>query len=268
MRIVDGNVTYLTRGKSRYRLHEGYDWASARPPPTLTREGVVTCAFVRKSRNLAPCGPVGTGKARMLVATGTAACPMGMRARCFTTAELAAELSQAKREGSLQRTTRSLDGTGLLPIDEFGYVPVDGGGARPLFQAIDASCEGRGLAIATNVDFSRWGSVLADGQMAAAIIDRVAHHGRPVVFGGESHRLKHAPTRASWPQCEGREFPTARVGSSLRDSGELTVDRDNDDEPFEEKMARLTDELSKCFEKSNRLQVEIKKNLEAIRYGC
>lgn len=58
------------------------------------------------------------------------------------------------------------------------------------------------------------------------------------------------------------------MGSSLRDSGELTVDRDNDDEPFEEKMARLTDELSKCFEKSNRLQVEIKKNLEAIRYGC
>ncbi|WP_417118828.1 ATP-binding protein [Olsenella phocaeensis] len=261
-------MTYLTRGKSRYRLHEGYDRASARLPPTLTREGIVTRALVRKSQNLAPYGPVGTGKARTLVATGTAARPTGVRARCFATTELAAALSQAKREGSPQRTTRSLDGTGPPPIDEFGYVPVDGDGARPLFQAIDASYEGRGLAIAANVDLSRRGSVLTGGQMAAAIIDGVAHHGRPVVFGGGSHRLKRALTRASWPQCEGRELPTARVGNSLRDSGELTVDRDNDDEPFEEKMARLTDELSKCFEKSNRLQVEIKKNLEAIRYGC
>lgn len=44
-------------------------------------------------------------------------------------------------------------------------------------------------------------------------------------------------------------------------------DEEDDGEPFEEKMTRLTDELSKCFEESNRLQGEIKKNLEAIGYG-
>ena len=32
-------------------------------------------------------------------------------------------------------------------------------------------------------------------------------------------------------------------------------------------MARLTGELAKCFEESNRLQEQIKKNLEAIGYG-
>lgn len=45
------------------------------------------------------------------------------------------------------------------------------------------------------------------------------------------------------------------------------ADVEEDDEPFEEKMARLTGELSKCFEESNRLQEQIKKNLEAIGYG-
>lgn len=182
---------------------EGYDRASARLPPTPARGDVVTRALVRKPQNLVPYGPVGTGKARTLVAIGAAACPMGMRARHFTTTGLVTALSQARREGPPQRTTRSLDGTGPLPIDEFGYAPVGGGGARLLFQATDASCGRRGLAIAANVGFSRRGSALADGQMAAAIIDRVAHHGRPVVFGGGSHRPKHAPTRASWPQCEG-----------------------------------------------------------------
>ena len=62
---------------------------------------------------------------------------------------------------------------------------------------IDASYERRSPAITTNVDFSRWGAVLTDDQMAAAIIDRVAHHGQPVVFEGESYRLRHALMRSS-----------------------------------------------------------------------
>ena len=45
------------------------------------------------------------------------------------------------------------------------------------------------------------------------------------------------------------------------------AETDDDDEPFDDKMKRLTGELSKCFEESNRLQEEIKKNLEAIGYG-
>lgn len=45
------------------------------------------------------------------------------------------------------------------------------------------------------------------------------------------------------------------------------AEQEDDGEPFEEKMARLTNEISKCFEESNRLQEEIKKNLEALGYG-
>lgn len=45
------------------------------------------------------------------------------------------------------------------------------------------------------------------------------------------------------------------------------ADAPEDDEPFDGKMARLTGELAKCFEESNRLQERIKKNLEAIGYG-
>ena len=82
-------------------------------------------------------------------------------------------------------------------LDGTRAVPVDRDGARLLFQVIDASYERRSLAITTNVDFSGWGAVLTDDQMPAAIIDRVAHHGRLVVFEGESYRLRHAPMRSS-----------------------------------------------------------------------
>ena len=45
------------------------------------------------------------------------------------------------------------------------------------------------------------------------------------------------------------------------------ADVEEDEEPFDDKMKRLTGELAKCFEESNRLQDEIKRNLEAIGYG-
>lgn len=42
--------------------------------------------------------------------------------------------------------------------------------------------------------------------------------------------------------------------------------QEDDGEPFEEKMARLTSELAEMFEKSHELEAEIRKNLEAIGY--
>ena len=43
-------------------------------------------------------------------------------------------------------------------------------------------------------------------------------------------------------------------------------EQEDDGEPFEDKMKRLTSELSKMFEQSNTLQDEIKKNLESIGF--
>ena len=46
----------------------------------------------------------------------------------------------------------------------------------------------------TNVEFSRWGTVFADDKLAAAIVDRVVHHGRLVEFGARAtgSRSPHA----------------------------------------------------------------------------
>ena len=43
-------------------------------------------------------------------------------------------------------------------------------------------------------------------------------------------------------------------------------DQGDDGEPFEEKMSRLTSELSKLFAKSHALEAEIKERLGAIGY--
>jgi DNA replication protein DnaC len=42
------------------------------------------------------------------------------------------------------------------------------------------------------LEFSRWGTVFGDDNMAAAVIDRLVHHGRLLQFRGESYRVKNA----------------------------------------------------------------------------
>ena len=44
-------------------------------------------------------------------------------------------------------------------------------------------------------------------------------------------------------------------------------EQEDDDEPFEEKMGRLTSELSELFTKSHELEAQIKERLGAIGYG-
>lgn len=42
------------------------------------------------------------------------------------------------------------------------------------------------------MEFSRWGTVFAGNKLAAAIVDRIVHHGRLVEFGGPSRRLEES----------------------------------------------------------------------------
>ncbi|MGE5558195.1 MAG: ATP-binding protein [Bacillota bacterium] len=64
-----------------------------------------------------------------------------------------------------------------------------------LFQVVADSYERRSLVVTTNLEFSKWGGIFTDDQMAAAMIDRLAHHGHLIVFEGESYRLKNALMR-------------------------------------------------------------------------
>ena len=68
-------------------------------------------------------------------------------------------------------------------------------GARLLFQVFADAYERQSVVITTNLEFSRRGSVFGDDRMAAAVIDRIVHHGRLVQFRGESYRVRHALMR-------------------------------------------------------------------------
>ena len=91
--------------------------------------------------------------------------------RFFTASGLLMRLRRAKQENRLDRELAGIGKARLLIIDEFGYMPVDEEGSRLLFQVISDSYETRSIIHATNIEFSGWGRVLGDKNMAAALID-------------------------------------------------------------------------------------------------
>lgn len=171
---------------------KGYDYSSVRFPEDYGREALESLEFITQAQDLVLYGDVGTGKTHMAAALVAAACHQGIQARFFTTSSLVMALRRAKDEDRLDRELAAIAKNQLLVIDELGYLPIDADGARLLFQVISDGYEKRSLVITTNLEFSRWGTVFGDDNMAAAVIDRIVHHGRLLQFRGESYRVKNA----------------------------------------------------------------------------
>ena len=152
----------------------------------------MSLAFVAEAQDFVFHGKTGRGKTHLAIAIGLACVERGMEARFFTAAELVMALTRASREHRLETLLADLSRADLLIVDELGYVPLDVEGARLLFQAMSGCYERRSLVVTTNIEFSRWGTVFGDDKLAAALIDRIVHHGRLVEFNGTSHRMDTA----------------------------------------------------------------------------
>lgn len=174
------------------KTFDGYDWSAVSWPEGLGREDLLSLGFLDRREDLVLMGDVGTGKTHMASALCALACERRVEARFFTASSLAMRLRRARDEGRPGREAPLIGRAGLPVIDELGFLPLDADGARLVFQVFADAYERQSVVITTNLEFSRWGSVFGDDQMAAAVIDRVVHHGRLIQFRGESYRVRHA----------------------------------------------------------------------------
>ncbi len=55
----------------------------------------------------------------------------------------------------------------------------------------DRYLNGRSMIFTTNKKLTEWGSVLHDGDLAAAIVDRLLERGRLILLDGSSMRSRH-----------------------------------------------------------------------------
>lgn len=148
--------------------------------------------FLDHAQDLVFYGRTGRGKTHLAIALGVKAIGQGRAVRFCQTAELVLQLGKAKRAGSLDQILKDLARADLIILDEFGYVPFDIDGARLLYQIIAGAYERRSIIFTTNIEFGKWGTIFADDKLAAAIVDRIVHHGRLIEFHGPSRRMSEA----------------------------------------------------------------------------
>lgn len=173
---------------------DGYDRGHGRVPRRLgTRTARVPRVHSATPRTSCSTDDAGMRAGpRLAIAIGTLACRRGIPVRFFTASGLIMRLRKAKTDNRLDQELKTIGKADLLVIDELGYLPIDIDGARLLFQIIADSYERRSIIFTSNLEFGRWGDVFGDGDMAAAVIDRIVHHGRIIRFHGESYRNTHS----------------------------------------------------------------------------
>ena len=162
-------------------------------PGSMTREEMVDLAFIREKHTLVLYGICGSGKTMLSIALGSKACMEGYRVKFITLAQLAARLLEAKDAERLERMLEDYRALDLLIIDEWGYCQLDQRSSELVYHIISDSYEQKSLILTTNLPFSEWGKIVADDQLAAAMIDRIVHFGHLIDTGKVDWRLRLSP---------------------------------------------------------------------------
>ena len=179
----------------RHKRLADFDLAAAPTINPATIATLASCAYLDAGEPVVLLGDSGTGKSHLLIGLGMAACEQGRRVRYATAAQLVNELVEAADERRLSRIVARYGRLDLLCLDELGYVQLDGRGSELLFQILTEREEKASIALASNLPFSEWGTVIPDPRLVAAIVDRVTFNAHIIETGTDSYRLRTTKSR-------------------------------------------------------------------------
>ena len=170
---------------------EDYDftWPKRIPKEKILR--LFDGDFVARHECVVFISTTGLGKSHLLNALGYTACEKGLSVRFTRVVDMINTLTTAQLRGTLEKALRDYTRPQVLLLDELGYLPIDKRGADLLFQVVAARYECGSVVVSTNRAFREWGTMFdGDNTLATAMIDRLMHHGEPIVIRGDSYRMK------------------------------------------------------------------------------
>src|SRR5947207_4960704 len=167
-----------------------YDFAFPKRVPKTAIVRLFDCDFIPRHGCAVLIGPTGTGKTHLLTALGYSACARGYSV-CYTrVVDMLNHLTTAQINGRLAKALKTYVRPQVLLLDELGYLPIDKRGADLLFQVVAARYEIGSIVLTTNRIFKEWGTLFdEDNTLATALIDRLMHHGEPILIQETSFRM-------------------------------------------------------------------------------
>ena len=149
-----------------------------------------TLDFISEGRNIVFCGNPGTGKTHLSIALGIKACLEGFSVFFTSVPRLLTQIRESRSQKNLRQLEIRFQKYDMVICDEFGYVSCDKEGGELLFNHLSLRAGKKATIITTNLAFSRWGEIVKDKVLVAAMVDRLTHKAYLINMNGQSYRVK------------------------------------------------------------------------------
>jgi DNA replication protein DnaC len=200
-RLLDGEIQQRTDRALQHRIKnarfpflktlDDFDWSWPKKINRAQIQHIFRLDWLPQHGNIFFLGGVGLGKSHLALALGYHACQQGYSVRWVTAINLINTLLAAQHNHRIKTELKTFLKPQLLVLDELGYMPIDKAGADLLFQVVSERYEHGAICITSNKPFKQWATIFNnDTTLTSAILDRILHHGEPVIIEGKSYRMK------------------------------------------------------------------------------